>query len=166
MKTAVKNARVKELRSKSGGMAYTAGFAAYKQWIKDLREYSAYVESWPERYPDSQADELRHETTLGNAWIYESLVDARKSARNYLRSIKSEFGEKAGEHLEAAAEAYGKLVDELARKSSAVSYPWDFKDIEKDWTQDMRDAQADALEKALLLEQVAIGEIEQALEHI
>ena len=50
---------------------------------------------------------------LGNAWCYDSLIDARRCAAGHLRSIAGEFGKDASPHLLAAADAYERVVEAL-----------------------------------------------------
>ena len=61
---------------------YLCGFNAWQTWISRLRDKALLREA------DEKA---AHTTTLGNAWIYESLVDARKCAADFFYEFRREF---------------------------------------------------------------------------
>ena len=140
LRTAVQNARRAECEG------YRMGFAAYEYWIRELSD--------PEN-PGIQ---------LGNAWCYESLIDARKCAAEYLRDISDLFGGDAAKSLRCAADAYDRVHDALTRgaddSGTIAPYPWD---EEGKWPQEKRNGQAARLEDALAHEQKGIAEIEKAL---
>ncbi|HUW81463.1 MAG TPA: M56 family metallopeptidase [Phycisphaerae bacterium] len=148
---------------------YTSGFAAWERWIGELSGQKKV--HWQADQDDpgkivriDQLDEGAYfSACLGNAWCYESLIDARQAAAKYLRSIVEEFSPEAGAHLTAAADHYEKVADTLKPTAKHARYPWQLKGQEN-WTEAMRQAQTAALKDALAFERQAVAEIQGALD--
>jgi hypothetical protein len=159
LQTAVRNARTEKV----GG--YAMGLAAWRKWIDELS--GARKLDWQGKA--LTIDELDKDqwfgACLGNAWCYESLWDARATAGKYLRAIGGELGPQAAEHLRASAEAYEELARTLTPKcfTEIAPYPWMLKEREN-WPAEVRRAQAELMEKALVLERKAIDGIAAALD--
>ncbi len=135
--------------------AYYLGFAAWDSYLTRLKTLE-------------QADEkTRADAMLGNAWIYECLVQYRAVAARYLRTIAGDFSPAAAQHLRRAADLYDDMAKRVLcdTEHSVVSvapYPWLLKPGEQ-WTPDQIHGQIQRLEHAFPLEKQAIGEIQQAL---
>jgi hypothetical protein len=142
------------------------GFAAWERWIRELKDPTPLIEKDQANLDefDTKENALR-EYQLGNAWCYESLIDARQCAAKYLRAIADEFDAEAAAHLLAAAEACDKVVAALTEGTDCFTqiapYPW-MKDAPS-WDDELRAKQAERLRKALPRERVAIAEISAAL---
>ncbi|MCX7045272.1 MAG: hypothetical protein NTX50_07315 [Candidatus Sumerlaeota bacterium] len=100
--------------------------------------------------------------TLGNAFIYACLIDARAAAAIYLKDVAGEFKPAAAWHLMKAAGAFDKLQTTLCAQRSLAPFPWRMKKPEE-WTPEMRLRQVDLLKEAKALDAQAILEIETAL---
>jgi hypothetical protein len=131
---------------------YASGFNAYEAWIADLLA--------DENFEDEE--KVKSYSTHANAWSYSSLGDARAAAIKYLRSISSLFGEESTPHLEKATEIYEEILSKLKDGFEYAPYPWQLKDG-KQWTAEMRHAEADVLKEVLALEREAVRELETAL---
>ena len=159
LRTAVRNAR------KADQDGYAMGFAAWDRWIRELGDLRSVIAE-PQEYLDKfdTEESAPFEIQLGNAWCYDSLIDARRCAAKYLRSVSELFGQDAAGHLRLAADAYDSVVDALTQgidcPTLIAPYPW-MKD--QTWTQERRREQAARLEAALNHERTAIDEIEKAL---
>jgi len=136
---------------------YFVGFKAWEQYIKILQSLN---KSW---------NKFNKNDMLGNAWIYESLVQYRDVAARYLFSIKDKFGESAKQHLEKAVVWYQQMSRDILKGEKApkeiAPYPESLKKGEK-WTKEMRGEQIKRLDDARQLEIQAIDEIEKALSSI
>lgn len=159
LEKAVENAHTEKL-----GL-YSMGFAAWERWIRELADFRPVIGETQEHLDKYDTDESApFELQLGNAWCYESLIDARKQAAGYLRSIASEFTDAAATHLRAAADEYDRVVEPLIEGlgcfTDVAPYPW-MKDLK--WTDEERANQAERLRKGLPHERKAIEEIEAAL---
>ena len=155
---------------------YDVGFKAWDVYIEIL-------ESLDER-------KIEDVEMLGNAWIYECLVQYRKTASNYLLSMEDHFKDKAKNHVRNAAALYRQMPETLlkgAHKSKEIApYPIDMlqfinpslsggeeskgntpsQQSQKGsdfWTKEMRQKQIHRLEEAKILEYKAIEEIEKVL---
>jgi len=150
LKQAVKMAHTKNVED------YACGFNAWEQWIAHLRD-----EEWVESGLKDGAPLM-----MGNSWIYTCLVDYRSAAAKYLRSVAPDFEDEVASHLSNSADLYDRMVkDVLTKDKCALEVAprrWDLKEGQQ-WTQAMRDEQADILIAAFALEKQAIGEIEKAL---
>lgn len=162
LRTAVDNAT----RGTVADSDLATGFAAWEKWIGELREFDEAVARTRSALEQAgREDDPVFELRLGNAWCYDSLIDARRCAATYLRSIADEFGEDAATHLTAAADAYDEVVARLTEgveySTLVAPYPWM---EDQPWTDEKRAAQSERLRKALAHEREAVGEIEKALE--
>ena len=134
---------------------YHLGWSAWKAYITKLTALQ-------------QADEATiNENLLGNAWIYECLVQFRREAVKYLRDIALEFKENTAQYLLSAADIYEKIADGILTDSdscvlSVAPYPWSLKKGDT-WTNDLRAHQITRLEKAVPLEREAIDHIKLAI---
>jgi len=134
---------------------YASGFTAYREWIGHLRsaEYFAGL--------DQQG---ASGAALANAYNYDCLKDARRSAGVYLRGIAGELPIGAATHINAAAALYERIATEIMAESpgDVAPYPWMLKDG-RVWTQAMRDHQANVLEQVMRAEEDAASELGNAL---
>ena len=137
------------------GQSQASGFAAYEKWMGDLLNGQLF-------------EEVNQENRLGmaqvNGWIYMCLLDARRAAAAYLKSIAPEFDDSAAAELRKAAALYGQIADGLARASMHAPRPWDQLACE-DWSRSVttRHSQASVLRESLLLETQAVEHISRAL---
>ena len=104
---------------------------------------------------------------LGNAWIYECLVQYRLVAARYLKDIANEFDDEVALQLLVASQIYQTmatqaLTDKEHTFCSIAPYPFMLKEGEK-WTPEMIEEQVRRIEPALYVERKAIAEIEKAL---
>lgn len=162
LQTAVQNARTEKV----GG--YAMGFAAWDRWIRELGDIRPIIGKTQEildKYDTKE--EAPFSVQLGNAWCYDGLIDARRCAAGYLRSVADGFGKDGAAHLLAAAEAYDNVVKALTEGASCSTlvapYPW----MEKEkWDNARRAGQAGRMTRALPFEKTAIAEIEKALKSL
>ncbi|MDD5706567.1 MAG: M56 family metallopeptidase [Kiritimatiellae bacterium] len=159
LRTAVRNAHTPSVGD------CPMGFAAWDRWVReldDLRPVIGKTQELLDKY--DTGENAPAGIQLGNAWCYESLIDARKAAARYLETVAPEFGDRAAKHLRTAATEYASLVTALtdgARDCSTIApYPWQ---EQQPWTDALRAAQARRLRMALEHERAAIAAIEKAL---
>lgn len=133
---------------------YASGLAAYRKWAADLLDRS--------RFEKADGKEIGGYTHI-NGWCYRSLIDARCAATEYLKEIAREFEGQAGECLAGSAAIYGNLVDTLKAGLPNAPMPWTLKEGEQ-WIQEMREAEANVLKEAMVLEERAVTEIEKTLD--
>ncbi|MCG3179389.1 MAG: hypothetical protein BIFFINMI_01724 [Phycisphaerae bacterium] len=133
---------------------YTCGRAAYEAWIADLRDDSRF-----EKVDQKDFRNLRHH----NAYIFYCLVECRTAAASYLHDVARLFEGEAADRVGRAAALYGRLRDLLTERcvTDVAAMPW--MPGGKQWTADMRHAQADLLAKAADMDAAAIAELEKAL---
>jgi len=109
---------------------------------------------------------LPHAEMLGNAWIYECLVQYRQIAAEYLKDICAQFSPAAQKHLHQAADLYRQMSQAVLtgdRPTNEIApYPQSLGRGQR-WTKDKRQGQIKRLQKALPLEAQAIDAIEKAL---
>jgi hypothetical protein len=138
------------------GMAeeYAVGFNAWELWFRKLDEFK------------KQTNPINPEMMWGNAWIYFSLIESRRAAVKYLRSIANEFAKPAAEHLEAAATSYEQLVDSLLSGDNdsqrLAPFPGPAADS-MSWKPEQMREQARRMTIAFELEKKAIAEIKEAI---
>jgi hypothetical protein len=159
LRTGVCNARKSEQDS------YAMGFAAWKVWIRELGDLRPIIGRSQQHLDKFDTDESApFEIQLGNAWCYDSLIDARRCAAGYLRSVSGTLGGEASEHCEAAANSYDEVLAALMQgvdcPTRIAPYPWM---EDQAWTQDRRNDQADRLRAALEHEETAIADLDRAL---
>jgi hypothetical protein len=134
---------------------YFVGFEAWMQYIERLRALE-------------EADEATLiALSMGNAWIYESLVRSRAHAAIYLREVANELPPAAASSLSRAADLYQEMSAEMlsdARNDprAIAPYPAMLK-RGADWTSQMRRDQVLRLERALGLERQALDAIREGL---
>ena len=134
---------------------YHLGWAAWEAYIAKLKTLQ-------------QADEKTiKENNMGNAWIYECLVQFRREAAKYLRNIAGVFDDIVAQHLLTAAGIYEKIADAVLTDSdscilSVAPYPWSLSEGEE-WTNELRAMQIKRLENAYPMERKAIDNIKAAL---
>jgi hypothetical protein len=119
---------------------YLSGYAALTAWAKQLRE-------------SDDLDSGIH----ANAFCYEELIDARSCASRFLADAARK---RACKPLARAADIYRRIAGLLEKGRANAPFPWTLGG--RPWTLEMRQAEADALERVLALEHGAIAEIEQA----
>jgi len=138
--------------------AYHCGFDAWQRWIEGLRDDS--------RFGAADDDQLRG-LMMGNAWIYRSLVDARRSAAAYLQaSADRAAAPSAVGPLSAAARHYDTQVSTILLSNELATIappPWRISNP-REWSNEMRHEEAQILRSALAEERRAITAIEEALE--
>lgn len=132
---------------------YAIGANAWAAWLDKLRALNIATD------PAEEPKSAQH----GNSWLYTCLVEHRTQAALYLRSVSGLFGPVAGQHLQAAADAYHRqatmvLVDPEHSCQQIAPSPW-----RADWTADMRAEQMKRLEAAHFLEEKALCELRKAL---
>jgi hypothetical protein len=150
LKTAIQNAAATTLSGFSFDeqttMTYPAGFSALSKWISELRET-------PDGFDFKEAQ-------LGNAWTYDCLLDARRSAVVYLNTLASEYSEAAVE-LGKAAELY-RIVSDTLEETWAARNAWQ-EDVELWKAEETRRRQADTLQRAMESEQDAVKALKAAV---
>jgi hypothetical protein len=97
---------------------------------------------------------------LGNAWTYDCLLDARRSAVVYLNTLASEYSEAAVE-LGKAAELY-RIVSDTLEETWAARNAWQ-EDVELWKAEETRRRQADTLQRAMESEQDAVKALRAAV---
>jgi hypothetical protein len=134
---------------------YASGFTAYREWIGHLRSSEHFASL------DAQA---ASGAALSNAYNYDCLKDARRSAGVYLREIAGELPTGAATHVNAAAAVYERIANEIMveQPTAVAPYPWMLKDGLV-WTQAMRDHEADVLEQVMRAEETAVAALGKAL---
>jgi hypothetical protein len=137
------------------GSGYFSGFSAYGRWISDLEDDSLIARATID--PGA--------VVLGNAHIYYCLVDARRSAAEYLRELQGEFSQAVVAHLLQAATHYDSVAGTLDSGWATVPWPGQLTSL-SDWTQEHRKGQAALLRQAVALERQAVGAIELAIQAI
>ena len=151
------NQAVEMAKAKEAG-EYHLGLAAWAVYIQTLETLQ-------------QADEKTvTENIMGNAWIYECLVQYRRGAVLFLRTIADEFAEDVAQHLRTSAGIYEKMANEILTDdkncvATIAPYGWSLKEGQK-WTNEMRSDQLERLRTAYPLECDAIHEIQLALKLI
>jgi hypothetical protein len=137
---------------------YHLGWAAWEAYIDKLNSLQ-------------EADEKSiSDNILGNAWIYECLVQFRRVAAKYLREIAEMFKDSSAHHLYKAADIYENMANTVLTDSTTcvltvAPYPWSLKEGGK-WTNEMRSTQIERLTKAFPMEREAIQHIKDALDYI
>jgi hypothetical protein len=143
-----------EMAKKGRVEGYAVGFEAWEAYINTLQA----LDKTKRRIPD---DDI-----LGNAWIYECLVQYREIAARYLNTIGDQFEETPKKHLLNVAHLYQQISEEILKGDKPVDkiapYPKSLKKGKK-WTKEIRQRQLNRLKEALPLEVQAINEIEKAL---
>lgn len=134
---------------------YFTGFCAWEAYVRKLTDL---LQASPETRSDSM---------LGNAWIYECLIQYRRSAAVYLRRIAADFPGMGASHLHKSASLYEQIADRVLCDqenclTAIAPYPWMLKEGQS-WTRGHIEDQISRLQEALPLEREAIADIEQAL---
>jgi hypothetical protein len=130
---------------------YHLGWAAWDAYIDKIEQLQ-------------RADEKTiNDNMLGNAWIFECLVQYRREAAAYLRNIAGLFEESVAHHIHNSADLYDKMANQvLTDKDHCVltvaPYPWSLKKGET-WNNALRADQINRLMNAYPLERKAIDEI-------
>lgn len=135
---------------------YVVGFDAWDAYIARLRGL------------DAAADVARSAAVLGNAWIYECLARHRGSAARYLRGIAGGFAPAAAASLLRAADAYEEIAGPIlgapdGGTAAVAPYPWMLA-APGAWDRELRERQAQRLERALPVERAAIDALRSALD--
>ena len=102
---------------------------------------------------------------LPNWWTFDSLVDARVAAAQFLRAAAPEFAADARGHLLKAADIYDQFVKSTAicfENKDAFLGPWTGKSL-ADWTPENRAREVAILTSARTLDEQAIAEIDAAV---
>lgn len=135
-----------------GGGVYKRGLEGLSIWASDLAEES--------RFDSSNPDLLRRHKEI-NQFIYDSLVDARTTAAQYVRRHSEVLGNGFRERLLRLASLYDEIVAELQGCKQHI--PRDEDPKTRAWTLEMRQEQIEMLGAVLALERQAIGSIEEIL---
>lgn len=152
---------------------YANGPHAYTVWMEKLANTN-----W---FESCSKEEFMHAWHT-NAWIFNSLYDARIQARKYILKLTKMFPEEEIEPLHDAAEIYRQVTTHLFDNWHYVPFPswvnhekgriefphlFEPKWVEgTTWTQQMRDIQVSALEKIKSLEIVAMNKLENFLKTV
>jgi hypothetical protein len=131
------------------------GFAA---WVNLLQKLAALLQASPES---------RRGGMLGNAWIYECLVQFRRNAAVYLRGIAAGFATPAAAHLLKAAGLYERMANQVLCAegqcySAVAPYPWMLKEGEV-WGSERIADEMERLQDGFSLEREVVHDLEQAL---
>jgi len=150
LKLAVELAYIEEIDD------YANGLAAYEAWIEDLENEEMFANM-------KREDFVAH--WLINAWVYNSLYDARLAASKYLHRVARNFTGKKKQIAENAAERFEKITRFLLKnwvhftmpRSTKKSENWASKGkvFSDDWTREMRRNGAKALGTVKSLEEEA-----------
>ena len=134
--------------SRKGGY-YLNGFEAYEFWIKELGKHKKF------------RSRKKYERILQpNAWIYVSLMDSRLAASNYLIELENKLN---GEQADKIIANYQNMVTVLKDNRSNVPFPRELKD--REWTQELRNKQIEALQSVYDIEKQTIGLIRKITEN-
>ena len=154
LKLALKLASMKQ--AEGGTEPYDCGLHAWERWIEQLQDEDLLVGADPETFKTR---------VMGNAWIFHSLIDARRAAAEYLTAVRGLFDRGASAVLGRAAECYQAMVETVLtrRDPLEIAPPPAAVDAGRPWTNEMRRAQAAILAEALELEKRAWAEIEAGL---
>ena len=101
-----------------------------------------------------------------NWWTFDGLADARAAADRFLRHHEAHLSGSARRHLLAAASLFAdeaRLFRGTFTDKQAFLGPWSNKGMEQ-WTNATREREAAILNRALLIEADAIGELENLLD--
>ncbi len=131
---------------------YAVGFEAYTAWIDALRS---------KRCQELTGKELEKVAYI-NAWLYNSLIDARHAGVAHLSWAAKTLQGEARAHCERAAALYQEQIDILSGARSYVRYPQTIKDGPK-WSAEMRAYQIEALRQALEKDKAAVASLEKVL---
>jgi hypothetical protein len=130
---------------------YQVGLKAFDAWNQALRDKSKLG-----------TGKEQERTMHINAWIYGSLLDARKAGVSYLRWAAKQLDGDVRKSVEEAADSYDEEVDLLDSGKKCAPYPHQVKSEPK-WTDGMREDQIAILEQAVEKEKLAIASLEKAL---
>ena len=120
LKQAVKLVNTEKIEEK-----YANGFAAYVAWIKDLEN--------EEMFSKMDKEQFEHYWHV-NAWVYDSLFDARLAAANYLKKIQFKFSGKEQEIIYEVSEKFGEIIEFLFEQWVHFPFPfWVKKEEGKIW---------------------------------
>ncbi len=138
---------------------YQTGFAALEQTARELENDAWYEKATPQDLKSRMQ---------GNAWIFQNLVGARRSASVFLAEAANGVSDAAAKHVKNAASLYDQewsstLVDEKSCCHTIAPYPHLLKSGET-WTAAQRHEQAQRLRAAIELEKKALAEIQAALD--
>lgn len=149
LKQAVEMARTKKSEH------YHVGFEAWKQYILLLKEVH------------ENKKRIKDKDILGNAWIYECLVQHRDVAANYLLLIEDYFPDTARKHIKKASALYKQISNEILKYEDKrmVKVTGEYNSLKKTtvWTREMCNDQVRRLKEAQPIEEQAIKELEKAL---
>jgi len=109
----------------------------------------AALEAWAEKLNNVTDRQYMH----ANAWLYVSLVDARRAAAEYLKALAALMPDQRG-HLQAAADLYAREAALLADAQAHVPFPRQYQMGFPPAT--IRARQATALRQASELERQAV----------
>ncbi len=127
---------------------YYCGLAAYDKWVDLLLDVSENAE-----------EAVMHNMLLSNAWIYNSLVDARQAGQKFLHEILPLCQAANQELLGKCIENYQKMSELLTENRSCVVYPWEMEGIS--WGIDTRLQQIEVIKKCKFYEQEIVKYIDQ-----
>jgi hypothetical protein len=134
------------------GDGYLTGLAGYRRWIGDLLDDALL----------NREDVEAGAVVLGNAHIYYCLVDARRCATEYLRSLASRLPPDVGTRLAEAASTYGDITDALTAGWNTFPWPQQLESASA-WSRERRREQAALLEGVADLERRAVTQIQSIL---
>jgi hypothetical protein len=128
---------------------YAVGFDAYGAWIEALQS---------KKCQGLVGKELEQTASI-NAWIFNSLIDARYAGVTYLTWAATVLKGDAKTHCEEAAALYQEEIDALRSAKDYVKYPQNITSGPK-WSADMRAYQIEALKQALEKDKAAVAALQ------
>lgn len=129
---------------------YAVGFDAYGAWIEALQSKKC----------QSLAGVDLEQTASINAWMFNSLIDARFAGVTYLTWAATVLKGDAKTHCEEAAALYREEIDALRTAKDYVKYPQNITSGPK-WSAEMRAHQIEALKQALEKDRAAVAALAQ-----
>jgi hypothetical protein len=135
----------KELYSTDIYDDYFSGLRATEEWIKALKNDRAF---------ENMTDEKKGEVLHANWWIYYSLSEARKYAREYIAENREKF-DVSRDTIDTLLQVYEKEETVLREGLSHIPNPFLGSKL-SEWTADIREKQIEILETFLNLERNAV----------
>jgi hypothetical protein len=134
---------------------YASGLAAYDAWAAALLR---------DDFPQNDLGTLTHRCLTNGNVVHCVLLEARRSAAGFLRSM-TDVTEKAAPHLLAAATAYEEEAGILKAASNDVPYDWSPEEKRLQMADPaLRRRLADVVLQAKAKDEQAVARVEQALE--
>lgn len=129
---------------------YSVGFGAYEAWIDALGSKKL----------DGLVGRDLEDRAFTNAWLYNSLIDARYAGVTFLTWAATMLKDERKARCEEALRHYQEEIGILKDAKDFVQYPQNIKSGPK-WTAVMRSYQIDALRRALAADRAAVASLEK-----